>query len=78
MNTIKILHGASHIKWIMFIWSMGLMIYGFIEMPDNILSISGRVVFLLGIFLGLDSLSDFSRMSEKSRIWYQDKKNTRR
>lgn len=65
MDTNSILHKASHLKWVMFIGAMYYMVQAFIHIPDSVLSLTSNAVFLLGIYLGLDSLSDVSKLSQK-------------
>ncbi len=69
LNTI--LHNVSNLKWVFLLWAIVLILYSFIRLPDNILSITGTIIFLIGIYLGLDSLSDISRISEKEKARFK-------
>ena len=67
MRTIKILHFISHFRWLFFVWMMSLMIYIFLYQAGNIPQMVGTVIFLAGIMMGLTSLSDITKVSEKEK-----------
>lgn len=73
MKINSLLHNISYLKWLFLLWAVVLILYAFIRLPDNILSITGTIIFLIGIYLGLDSLSDISRISEKEKARFKQK-----
>lgn len=74
MDIKNILHYASWLKWGFLIAAIILIFYSFIILPENLISIIGNIIFLLGIYMGLDSLSDISKMSEKEMAIYKSAK----
>jgi hypothetical protein len=74
MSLKNTLHYASHMKWAFLIAAIGLIVYSLIVLPDNIISTIGIIIFLMGIHMGLDSLSDMGEMSEKEKNFYRNVK----
>lgn len=70
MDLKKILHKISYLKWVFMAAQIVLLLYSFIFLPDNLVSIIGIIIFVTGIQLGMDSLSDMDRMSEKEKTRY--------
>ena len=70
MDIKETLHYASYLKWLFLAAAIILIFYSFIVLPENLISIIGTVIFLLGIQMGLDSLSDIEKMSEKEKSNY--------
>ena len=73
MNLKSILHTTSHLKWVFMAAQVILIAYCLFVLPDNLIEMSGIVIFLTGIQLGLDSLGDLEKMSTKDRIRYQNR-----
>ena len=67
MRIIKLLHVLSHLKWIFLIWMMALMVYIFFFYTENPIKLVGTVIFLAGIMMGFDGLSDITKISEKEK-----------
>ena len=65
MDLKKTLHKLSYLKWIFLVSLVILIFYCFIVLPENLITIIGIIIFIAGIWLGLDSLSDISKMSQK-------------
>ena len=65
MELNNLLHKISHIKWLFFVIEVVLIAYCFIALPDNLITYIGVLIFITGIHLGLDSLSDIEKMSVK-------------
>ena len=61
MDIKETLHYASYLKWPFLAAYIILIFYSFIVLPENLISIIGTVIFLLGIQMGLDSLSDIEK-----------------
>ena len=74
MDIKNILHYASYLKWGFLIATIILICYSFIILPDNLISIIGIIIFFTGIYMGLDSLSDIEKMSEKEKNNYKTTK----
>lgn len=70
MNVNNILHKLSYLKWLFFMAEIVLILYCLIVMPEDLISYIGIIIFITGIHLGLDSLSDVEHMStsEKNRF----------
>ena len=71
------LHYASYFKWVFIIAAIILIFYSLITLPENLISIIGIILFLLGIYLGLDSLSDMDKMSKKEMKLFSDIKRVK-
>ena len=71
------LHYASYFKWAFIIAAIILIFYSLITLPENLISIIGIILFLLGIYLGLDSLSDMDKMSKKEMKLFSDIKRVK-
>ncbi len=71
MDLKKTLHSISHLKWIFLIAQVILILYCFIALPENLISIIGIIIFLTGIQLGFESLSDIEKISAKERERFQ-------
>ena len=71
MNLKNTIHYASYLKWLFLFSLIILILYSLIMLPENILSIIGIIVFLAGIQMGLESLSDLDKMSEKERTFIE-------
>ncbi|NQU86403.1 MAG: hypothetical protein HQ541_11635 [Mariniphaga sp.] len=67
MKLQKTLHAISHFKWFFLAWMIVLIAYVFVYLPENKISIVGSAIFLSGIFMGLESLSDIEKMSVKEK-----------
>ncbi|MGE0088275.1 MAG: hypothetical protein AB7S50_02225 [Bacteroidales bacterium] len=65
MKVIAILHKLSYLKWVFVLWMIGLMAYIFIWSPENPIQLVGQVIFISGIAMGLTSLSDTTKITEK-------------
>ncbi len=74
MNLKSTLHYASYLKWVFLIATIILIFYSLIVLPENLISIIGIIVFLTGIQMGLDSLSDIEKMSNKEKNFYRKTK----
>lgn len=74
MDLKKTLHYASYLKWLFLIALIILILYSLIVLPENLISIIGIIVFLAGIQMGLDSLSDIGKMSKKEFFFYGETK----
>ena len=72
MDLKKTLHKLSYLKWIFLIALIILILYCFIVLPENLVRIIGIILFIAGIWLGLDSLSDISKMPQKEVIRYNN------
>lgn len=70
MNIKDTLHYASYLKWVFSIAATILIFYSLINLPENLISITGTILFLIGIQMGLDSLSDIEKMSDKEKDRY--------
>jgi len=70
MDLKRILHKISYLKWVFMLAQIVLILYSFIVLPDNLVSLIGVIIFITGIQLGMDSLSDMDRMSEKEKTRY--------
>ena len=77
MNLKNTLHYASYFKWAFIIAAIILIFYSLIVLPENLISIIGIILFLLGIHMGLDSLSDMDKMSEKEMKLFSDIKRVK-
>jgi len=64
MDLKKTLHKLSYLKWIFLISLVILIFYCFIALPENLITLIGMIIFIAGIWLGLDSLSDIAKMSQ--------------
>ncbi len=65
MNLQKTLHKFSYLKWLFLTALIILIFYNFFVLPDNLVSNTGIIIYISGIYLGLDSISSFDKMSEK-------------
>lgn len=72
MDLKKTLHKLSYLKWIFLIALIILILYCFIVLPENLVRIIGIILFIAGIWLGFDSLSDISKMPQKEVIRYNN------
>ena len=77
MNIIKTLHKISYLKYLFLFVEIFLIIYAFSisSHSEELVSIVGILILVTGIQLGLESLGDVSKMSEKEIKMYQMKKN---
>jgi hypothetical protein len=67
MKIIDIFHYISHVKWIFFFWALFLLIRIFIHPGAYVLSDTGLVVFLMGLFLGFFGFNDIEKLSKNER-----------
>lgn len=68
MVSNKTLHYLSHLKWLFFIWMMALTVYAYTMPKDKeLISTTGNILILLGVFMGFESLSDVERMSVREK-----------
>ena len=74
MNLKNTLHYASYLKWAFLIATIISIFYSLIVLPENLVSIIGIIIFLAGIQMGLDSLSDTEKMSKKEKNLYKNTK----
>jgi len=74
MSIKNTLHKISHLKWGFLIAAIILIVYSFIILPENLISIIGTIIFLVGIHLGLDSMRDIEKMSEREKNNYKNSK----
>lgn len=74
MDKKDILHFASHLKWVFIGAVLILTVYSFIVIPDNLISLIGVIIFLTGIYTGLESLGSMEKMSEKEITIFKNKK----
>jgi len=74
MNINRNLHYISYLKWPFLIAEVGLIIYSFFVLPENLVSIIGIIIFITGIQMGLESLSDVEKMSLKEQKRFKDNK----
>ncbi len=65
MQLTKTLHKISKLKWMFLVAQIILIAYCFIYLPDNLVSLIGILIYISGIQLGLESLSDVEKMSSK-------------
>jgi len=65
MTLTTTLHRLSHLKWIFLIAQVAMTLYVFIVLPSNLITLIGTIIFITGIQMGLDSLSDIERMTDK-------------
>lgn len=72
MRLNKTLHRLSKLKHLFLIAQISLIVYCFAVMPDNLISLIGIIIYLSGIQLGLESLSDVEQMSDKEIERFQD------
>ena len=70
MNLTLTLHRISHLKWVFLIAQVGLIGYCFM-MPDNLITMIGVLIYVSGVQLGLQSLSDVERMSANEIARFQ-------
>lgn len=79
MNIIRTLHKISYLKYLFLIAEIFLIIYAFIISSDSVglVSIIGVIILVTGIQLGLESLGDVTKMSDKEIRKYQTEKNVK-
>lgn len=65
MTLTTTLHRLSYLKWIFLIAQVAMTLYVFIVLPSNLITLIGTIIFITGIQMGLDSLSDIERMTDK-------------
>lgn len=77
MNIVNTLHKISHLKWFFLIGEVYFIFYAFTlsSQPEKLIAAIGTLLLVAGIYLGLESLSDVSRMSEKEIGNFQAKQN---
>ena len=77
MNIENTLHKISHLKWVFLAIEVFLIIYAFkiISHPESLINTISIIIFISGIHLGLESLSDVSKMSKKQIKKFQKRKN---
>lgn len=77
MDIVKTLHKLSHLKWVFLVVEIFLIIYAFnvSAQSEKLVSTIGILILVTGIQLGLDSLSDVTKMSEKEIKRYQERKS---
>lgn len=79
MNDInKTLHRLSHLKWLAFLWTIVQLYRAFSVFPNVDFSIIGNILYLSGIYLGLDSLVDSQRLSAAEKEQFRNEKFVRR
>ena len=72
MDIRDILHYASHLKWFFISAVIILIGYSFIILPNNLISVIGIIIFLTGIYTGLDSLSSIrENIGKRNEYLYQ-------
>lgn len=74
MEIKTVLHNISKLKWLFSAIQIGLIVYAFFSLQDNFILIVSYIIFITGIQMGLDSLSDIEKMSPKE-ISYFKKEN---
>ena len=74
MDINVVLHYASRLKWLFISAVIILIGYSFIIVPNNLIFVIGIIIFLTGIYMGLDSLSSIDKMSEKEQNIYASEK----
>ncbi len=72
MDLKNTLHKLSYLKWLFLTSQIILIFYCFIFLPDNLVTIIGIIIFITGIWLGFDSLSDIAKMSQKEQDRYRN------
>lgn len=79
MNIVNTLHKISHLKWVFLLAEIYLIFYAFTisSQPENIVNTIGMLLLVAGIQLGLESLSDVKKMSQKEIKKYQERKNVK-
>ncbi len=78
MISNKTLHNLSHLKWLFLIWMIALTVYAYLIPPNkDLISITGNILLLLGVFMGFEGLSDVERMSEKEKKKISNPKHIR-
>ena len=77
MNVVTTLHRISLLKWIFLLAEMYLIMYAFTvgSQPEILIATIGKLILVAGIYLGLESLSDVTKMSKKEIKMYQVRKN---
>jgi len=70
----KTLRLLSHLKWLFLIWMLVLIVLIFINVPNVNITQIGTVIFLCGIFMGLESLGDSSDLTAKEIALYSNKR----
>ncbi len=74
MDVKRTLHYTSHLKWVFLFSEIILILYCFIALPEDLVSVIGIIVFIAGIQIGLDSLSDIEKMSKKEQERFRGSK----
>lgn len=79
MNIVNTLHKISHLKWVFLIAELFLIFYAFkiSSQSENLVATIGMIILVAGIQLGLESLSDITKMSKKEIKKYQVRKNVK-
>lgn len=78
MISNKTLHHLSHLKYVFFIWMVALTIYAYFMPKDKeLISTTGNILLLMGVFMGFESLSDIEKMGEKEKKKLSDPKNVK-
>jgi len=78
MKISTLLHYASHLKWLVLLWMLVLIISVFFDSTLNIIEITSKSLFIAGVYMTLDSLTDISKISEKDKILYTNPKIVKR
>jgi len=78
MDLNKILHRISHLKWLFLAAQVGLIAYCFIALPENLITLIGVLIYVSGIYLGLESLSDIERMTAKEITRFQTESHAKK
>ena len=78
MTIKKYIHIATFFKWPFLLSTIVLIAYALIYQPDNLINLIGIILFIIGIYMGLDSLEDNSKMSRKEISFYKNQTNVNR
>jgi hypothetical protein len=74
MKISALLHYASFLKWLVLLWMLVLILSVFFNSTQNIIEITSKSLFIAGVYMTLDSLTDISKISEKDKALYSNPK----
>ena len=79
MNIVNTLHKISHLKWVFLIAELFLIFYAFkvSAQSEKLVATIGMIILVAGIQLGLESLSDITKMSKREIERYREQKNVK-
>jgi divalent metal cation (Fe/Co/Zn/Cd) transporter len=72
IEIVATLDKISQLNWLFIALEIILILYSFIYLPANLVTIIGIIIFISGFHLGLESFSDVSKMSKKERSRFRN------